>query len=146
MKKYLYLICAIALCAASCNKAAVSPAQDPELTVNFTNTAGYWVLESWQGHDMSETSITLYLKNKEFTLWQSIGSMYPVEYTGTYNLVEVEGKPMMLRGMYDYSYEFWAHNYYVTSLTATHMVLEADDDPENIQIFKKSASKPENVL
>ncbi|MCQ2146748.1 MAG: hypothetical protein MJZ16_04440 [Bacteroidales bacterium] len=135
-------ICLSALLIFSCTK--VEPEDvEPQIPVTFTNTAGDWVLSSWRGEDMSGTPVYVRLKDKKFTLWQSVGSMYPVKYTGEYNLYEEDGLGMIIRGMYDYTYEYWAHKYSITSLTKTKMEWTSLDDPTDVSLYERTDSFPE---
>lgn len=142
MKRILCLITFAVLLLASCTKPA-QPQAEPQLYVNFTNTSGDWVLQSWKGNDMSESGIYLRLKNKEFTLWQSVGSMYPVKYTGSYNLVEEEGTGTIIRGVYDYTFDYWQHKYVITSLTSSTMEWTSLDDRSDVYVYVKSVDFPE---
>lgn len=142
MKKYLITILACLAFMCSCNK--VEPEEvEPQIPVTFTNTSGDWVLSTWKNNDMSATPIYLRLKDKKFVLWQSVGSMYPVKYTGEYNLIEEDGFDTMIRGIYDYTYEFWSHNYFITSLTAKEMEWTSSDDPDDISVYIRTDSFPE---
>lgn len=105
---------------ASCQKTVI-PEEEPQLVVNFTNTAGDWDLATWNGNDMSRTPMHLTLKAKRFTILQTSASMYPEEFTGSYNLYEEEGLGMIIRGVYDYTYEYWENRYIISSLTASSM-------------------------
>lgn len=120
---------------ASCRKAPA--AQQEQLPVTFFNTSGVWELAQWSGGDISGTSVSMTLKEKKFTLVQTIGSMYPVTYTGTYNLIPKEGGEVVIRGMYDYTWEYWSHNYRVVSLTASEMVWESEDDEKDVYTYRK---------
>ncbi|MBP9998141.1 MAG: hypothetical protein KBS67_02755 [Bacteroidales bacterium] len=115
------LLTAVAiLTMSSCQKAEL-PEPEPQLAVNFTNTSGEWELKTWNGNDMSDTPMHLTLKAKKFTIVQTIGSMYPETFTGSYNIYEEEGLGMIIRGIYDYTYEYWANRYIISSLTASSM-------------------------
>ncbi len=139
MRKILIAIFVV-LAAASCRRVEPEP-QEPQLPVTFTNTAGEWNLSSWKGSDVEEGTVWIRLKNKEFVLRQSVGSMYPVEYTGSYNLIEEEGVGTIIRGLYDYTYEYWEHKYVITSLTSKQMEWTSMDDPDDIYIYTKVISE-----
>lgn len=142
MRKYIIAVFACLALALSCNNVDPEP-MEPQVPVTITNTTGDWVLSTWRGEDMSAAPVYVRLKDKRFTLWQSVGSMYPVKYTGDYNLYEEEGLGMIIRGLYDYTYEYWSHKYCITSLTATKMEWTSLDDPTDISLYERTDSFPE---
>lgn len=137
----LWAVLAVML-SSSCSKKAVEP-EEPELPVTFYNTSGYWKLESWKGESMGDAHVYLYLKNKKFVLKQNVGSMYLKEYTGEYNLIEEVGVGTIIRGIYDYTWDYWSSNYVITSLTSHHMTWVDEDQSENVQKFVRISSFPE---
>ncbi|MCQ2139704.1 MAG: hypothetical protein MJZ09_04950 [Bacteroidales bacterium] len=141
MKKILFAIFGAALLLCSCHK-EVEPPVEPQLPVTFTNTAGEWRLVEWRGQTDVPTAY-IRLKDKEFVLWQTAGSMYPTKVTGSYNLVEEEGVGMIIRGMYDFTYEYWEHMYLITSLTASKMEWTSMDDPTDISVYERTPDFPE---
>lgn len=141
MRKYILIVFAALCCLLSCNKNA-RPAEDPQLVVNFTNTSGDWVLESWKGQPMDRTPVYIHLKAKEFVMMSSVGSMYLHKTTGSYNLYEVEGVGMVIRGIYDFTYDYWSHEYVISSLTAKKMVWTSMDDPEDVHIYARTDKFP----
>lgn len=144
MKSRFFILALAALfCLAGCKKAPVD--NEPELPVNFTNTAGDWKLVEWNGNSMSdgkEPGVFIHLKGGEFVMWQSVGSMYPAKYTGTYNILEEEGVGMIIRGMYEYTYEYWQHKYVITSLKSRKMVWTALDDPSDVSVYERTDDFP----
>lgn len=127
MKRYIVILLCAALAFCSCTLDEPKLKQQ-QLAVNFSNTAGYWSLTGLP----EGASVILHLNStdKTFVLEQNTDSMYPVKYTGTYNLLEYEGFGMVLRGIYDYTWEFWNHEYLVERLTADEMTLKAVDTEE----------------
>lgn len=91
---------------------------------------------------MSSAQIYLRLKNKEFVMWQSVNSMYPVKYTGTYNITEIEGTGFVIRGMYDYTYEYWQHQYVISSLTSDTMEWTSLDNPADVSVYRRTDAFP----
>lgn len=142
MKKVLYMVAALVLSAACTQKIDPDPAQ-MQLPVNFSNTSGDWVLTEWKGNDMQDTQVYLRLKNKEFVIWQSVGTMYPQKYTGSYNLIEEEGVGMIIRGVYDYTYEYWDNQYVVSSLTSNKMIWTNREDAQDTYSYTRTDSFPE---
>lgn len=143
MRKIAFILLSIAaLVLSSCGGHEPEELQEPQLVVNFTNTSGDWKLVEWKGNIMDPSPVYLRLKNKEFVLWQSTGSMYPTKVTGSYNLLEEDGN-MIMRGLYDYTYEYWNHKYIVSSLTATKMEWTSVDDPTDISLYERTEDFPQ---
>lgn len=132
---FIAAICLSMVMALSCRKE--TPVVEPQLPVNFYNTAGTWELVSWSGGDMTGTSVRIVLKDRKFELTHDVGSMYPVTYTGSYNLVTREDDTVVIRGIYDYTYGYWAHDYRIGSLTASEMLWVADDAPDDIYRYRR---------
>lgn len=141
MKKFIAIFAACLMFAASCSDK--SEPVVPQLPVTFTNTSGDWTLSEWNGNPMPEGSVYIRLRNREFVLMQNVGSMYLTKYTGSYNLIEEEGVGTIIRGIYDYSYEYWSHNYIISSLTANEMVWTAQDKSEDTYKYIRTESFPE---
>lgn len=125
-----------------CNK-NVEPEKDPELPVTFYNTKGDWKLVSWKGQPMGEGIVYLRLKDKKFVMLQNLGSMYLQKFTGEYNLTEEIGVGTTIRGIYDYTWEYWHSTYIISSLTKDKMVWTDRDDEANIQVFSRILNFPE---
>lgn len=136
MKKNLFILMMLAVAglfvASSCRK--VEPEVPAQLPVTFYNTSGTWKLQQWNDSDVA-FNLTLELKDKKFTMTQDVGSMYPVTYTGSYNLITLEDDSVCIRGMYDYTSEFWASEYVIASLTADQMLWVDRDHREKSQLF-----------
>lgn len=141
MKKYLLIIAAALFCLASCVKERVEDVP-VELPVSFTNTSGDWELSEWKGQPVEQGSVYIRLKNKEFVLWQKVGSMYPVKYTGSYNLLEEDGVGTIIRGIYDYTYDYWGNQYIISKLYSNKMVWVSADDPDDTYIYIRTESFP----
>lgn len=135
MKKNFIIMMLAVVClfaASSCRKA--EPDVPAQLPVTFYNTSGTWKLHQWNGSDVA-FNLTLELKDKKFTMTQDVGSMYPVTYTGSYNLITLEDDSVCIRGMYDYTSEFWDSEYVIASLTADKMLWIDRDQSGKSQLF-----------
>lgn len=129
----------LALACIACRHNDPEPVE-PQLVVNFTNTRGDWELVSWKGDSLPagiRVSLSLKSADKTFVLEDNTDSMYPVIRTGSYNIFEEEGIGMILMGLYDYTHEYWNHQYVITSLTGTKMELTAFDDPSDVSVYKR---------
>lgn len=139
MKKYLLIFALALMACVSCNKPDL-PEPEPQLVVNFTNTKGVWKLSQWKGEALP-TGTFLYLKldqkDKTFIIYDNLASIYGVKLTGRYNLVEDYVFGQVLTGEYDYTFEYWSHDYAVTSLTATRMELTAIDDKTEVSLYER---------
>lgn len=122
------------LVTASCKKNV--PEAPVQLPVTFYNTSGMWKLQQWNGSDV-DFNLTIELKDKKFKMTQDVGSMYPVTYTGSYNLITLEDDSVIIRGMYDHTSEFWDSEYVIASLTAAHMLWVDKDQSGKSQLFIK---------
>lgn len=135
-RKILMTLIALACVSVAFSCKRVEPELSEELPVTFYNTSGTWQLVQWDGKDV-EFELILELKDKKFTMTQNVGSMYPVTYTGSYNLITMEDDSVYIRGMYDYTFEFWDSEYIIASLTATHMLWEDKEPGGKSQLFVK---------
>lgn len=136
----------VVMMAVSCNHRVEPEPAEPQLPVNFYNTAGTWKLIDWKGNDMTDgpqVVISLKTSDKTFILEQSVGSMEPTTLTGSYNIYEEEGVGMAIRGSYDFTYDYWSHIYVITSLTATKMQWTALDDPEDVSLYERTVTAGE---
>lgn len=140
--KRIFAIIFAAVCLAACTERNIPGNNEPQLPVTFTNTSGDWQLDSWKGNSMESAGVFIRLRNREFVLVQNVNSMYPTSYTGKYNLIEEDGTGTIIRGIYDFTSEYWQHNYIITSLTAQTMEWVAEDDPQDIHIYIRTTLFP----
>lgn len=129
----------------SCSKDDDDVAPATELAVTNHNLSGTWTASEWRGEPLPEgasVTLTLVRRDQTFTLVQNLGSMYPQTFSGTYSLRQDDDTELwILSGFYDYDGGSWAHDYYVTSLTATRMVLKATDDADDVTIYTKDINE-----
>lgn len=114
---------------------------EPTLDVTPNNIAGCWVLDSWSGGELNESSyvyIDFVRADKTYTLYQNIDSQYMRTITGHYFIYTDDEKGAIIRGNYDYGNGDWAHRYVVTELTKDRMVWTALDNPADVSIYLRA--------
>lgn len=114
---------------------------EPTLDVTTNNIAGCWVLDSWSGGELNESSyvyIDFVRADKTYTLYQNIDSQYMRTITGHYFIYTDDEKGAIIRGNYDYGNGDWAHRYVVTELTKDRMVWTALDNPADVSIYLRA--------
>ena len=100
---------------AGCEKPAPLPTE--EVTpVTYMAIDGCWQLEMWQGRPIAEDTY-LYIefdrKERRYTIWDNIDSMYATDTTGTFTITEEEDGTYTLSGTYDYGVGDWSCDYQV---------------------------------
>ena len=101
---------------AGCEKPAPLPTE--EVTpVTYMAIDGCWQLEMWQGRPIAEDTY-LYIefdrKERRYTMWDNIDSMYATDTTGTFAITQEEDGSYTLSGTYDYGVGDWSSDYCVT--------------------------------
>lgn len=131
----------------SCHKQEVA---EPEtLTVTANNLAGDWKLVSWQGGDMNDADVAVYIrfirKDSRFELYSNVGSMDFVCKTGDFLILSDDTLGDVLVGSYDYTLgQEWNHRY-IVNLTKNRLILTATDDASNVCIYDR-CTIPEDVV
>lgn len=121
-----------------------------KLEVTPNNVSGIWQLAEWSGaSEVPVVYLELIRKDRIFKEYQSIGSMYTQVKTGKFTLEKDEKKGDIMSGRYDYSYDAesgkWAHDYLV-EVYADKMILVADDESAERQVFVRVAEIPADVM
>ena len=109
----------------------------PTLEVKPYNLDGTWKLETLNGKQLADsTYVYLVLDRKyAFELYQNTSSMYPMMYTGDYELDYDWRVGDVISGVYDYGLGTWSHEYVVTDLYEQSMMWTAKDDSTFVQKF-----------
>ena len=81
-----------------------------------------------------------------FEIYQNTASMYPVLYTGTYELEYDWRIGDVISGIYDYEQGKWAHEYIITDLYKESMVWTAKDDASYVQKFVSVDEVPAEIV
>lgn len=120
----------------------------PFLEVTTNNISGTWTLSEWNGKPLSEGLffyIEIVRRDKLFTTYENItgSSTVTVTRTGRYDLYDGD----IITGIYDNSLnEYWMHKYVISELTGDRMVWTATDDPDEVMVYVRCDSVPEDIL
>lgn len=128
MKKItnLLMLLAVALFAA-CDDSIETP---DTLEVKPYNLEGTWRLSTVDGNTLADnTYVYLVLDRKYgFKIYQNTNSMYPVLYTGTYELEYDWRVGDVISGVYDYEQGAWRDEYVISDLYGESMTWTAKID------------------
>lgn len=145
MKKItnLLMLLAIALFAA-CEKDNIT---ESTLEVKSHNLDGVWKLESRNGSPLEGgTYVYLVLDRKyTFELYQMTNSMYPVLYTGDYELEYDWRVGDIISGTYDYGQGAWNNEYVITNLYKNSMTWTAKGENGEVQEFVRVNKVPTEI-
>lgn len=110
------LIAITTLTMVGCEKPTPLP-NDINIPVSHTAIDGCWQLTKWQGAPLAEGTY-LYIefdrKERRYTMWDNIDSMYATDTTGTYTITEEEDGTYTLSGTYDYGVGDWSNDYVIS--------------------------------
>lgn len=129
------------------------PEADPQLEVNYANIAGTWRLAEWNGTKLDDSRyfyITFQRKatdgKRTYEIYQNFDSATSRYITGTFNLEEDEDWGPVITGEYDYWKGEWENTYLLTNLRSQTMVWIVKDNPEDISLYERCSSVPENIV
>lgn len=126
----------------SCGKENIT--EEPYLDVTPNNISGIWKLEQWNGAPMAEGTyvyMEITRKDRLFTLYQNTDSFKERILTGEYYIDE----NYIVHGVYDYSGDDWQYDYSVSELTADRMVWTAVQNPDDVSVYVRCESLPEEL-
>ena len=136
MKKIanLLMLLAVALFAACDDPVEII---DTTLEVKPYNLDGTWKLETLNGSSLADSTYVYVVLDRKyaFEIYQNTSSMYPMLYTGIYELEYDWRLGDIISGVYDYDLCAWTHEYVVTDLYERSMVWTAKDDSTYVQKF-----------
>lgn len=121
---------------------------DPGLEVTPHNLSGTWQLSEWNGQPLAQNSyvyLELIRKDRLYKMYDNIESFSARLRTGVYNIDTDPSTGSVIYGIYDHGNGYWQHRYYVRNLSADRMTWVAVDDPEDIQVYERCASIPEDI-
>ena len=138
------MLLAVALFAA-CEKDDIT---EPTLEVKSQNLDGVWKLELRDGSPLEEgTYVYLVLDRKyTFELYQINSSMYPVLYTGDYELEYDWRVGDIISGTYDYGQGAWNNEYVITNLYQNSMTWTAKGENSEVQEFVRIDKVPTGIV
>ena len=121
---------------------------EPTLEVKSHNLDGVWQLEELNGNSLASGSYVYLVLDRKYTyeIYQNTASMYPVLYTGDYELEYDWRVGDVISGTYDYGLGAWEHEYVITDLYKKSMVWTAKDDSTYVQKFVRIEKVPAEIV
>ena len=146
MKKIfnLLMLFAVALFAA-CDE-TVEPIET--LEVKPYNMEGTWMLAELNGSALADSTYVYLVLDRRCTyeIYENTASMYPVLFTGKYELEYDWRVGDVISGSYDYELGAWGHEYVITDLYKESMVWTAKDDASYVQKFVRVDAVPAEIV
>ena len=146
MKKIfnLLMLFAVALFAA-CDE-TVEPIET--LEVKPYNMEGTWMLAELNGSALVDSTYVYLVLDRRCTyeIYENTASMYPVLFTGKYELEYDWRVGDVISGSYDYELGAWGHEYVITDLYKESMVWTAKDDASYVQKFVRVDAVPTEIV
>ena len=146
MKKIfnLLMLFAVALFAA-CDE-TVEPIET--LEVKPYNLEGTWVLAELNGGALADSTYVYIVLDRRCTyeIYENTASMYPVLFTGKYELEYDWRVGDVISGTYDYDLGAWGHEYVITDLYEESMIWTAKDDASYVQKFVRVDAVPAEIV
>lgn len=155
---FVYLMLAMTFALSACSdddEMAVSP----YLPVTYANIAGTWQLTEWNGEELGEGRYCYLVINRKanddgnrtLEIYMNIDSDKSHHITSIYELkdddeMDEEPTTAIISGMYDHSAGFWNNSYLVNQVDATRMVWTVTDDAEDVSVYVRCESIPEDIL
>ena len=125
----------------------------PTLEVKPYNLEGAWKLAEVDGSALAgDTYVYIVIDRKNgFEIYQNTYSMYPMLYTGTYELTYEWRYGDIISGIYDYEQGEWAHEYIVSDLYKESMTWTSKADAEKgevaeVQKFVRVDAVPSDIV
>ena len=121
---------------------------EPTLEVKSHNLDGVWQLEELNGNSLASGSYVYLVLDRKYTyeIYQNTASMYPVLYTGDYELEYDWRVGDVISGTYDFGLGAWEHEYVITDLYKKSMVWTAKDDSAYVQKFVRIEKVPAEIV
>ncbi len=146
MKKILKSVFAALLASVALSSCTEdSPETVSYLPVTANNISGTWQLSEWLGKPVPAGSyvyMDIVRRDTEFTLYYNLETFSPYVRTGIYSVDEETG---VISGRYDHYAGDWTHSYTVSELTPDRMVWTAVDDPQDVSVYVRVDSIPEDI-
>lgn len=139
---FLAALALLALC--SCSDEPVAP-EVTYLPVTASNISGTWQLSEQSGAPLAGDAyvyLDIVRRDTEFTIYTNTGTMTTDVMTGIYHINEETG---VISGRYDHYVGDWTHSYAISELTSDRMVWTAVDDPEDISVYVRVDSVPDEI-
>lgn len=130
---------------AACDKTIETP---ETLEVKPYNLEGTWVLAELSGNALADSAYVYLVIDRGYTyeIYENTASMYPVLFTGKYELEYDWRVGDVISGTYDYDLGAWAHEYVITELYEKSMTWTAKDDASYVQKFVRVDAVPAEIV
>ena len=140
----LLMLFAVALFAA-CDE-TVEPIET--LEVKPYNMEGTWMLAELNGSALADSTYVYLVLDRRCTyeIYENTASMYPVLFTGKYELEYDWRVGDVISGTYDYELGAWGHEYVITDLYKESMVWTAKNDASYVQKFVRVDAVPAEIV
>ena len=118
------------------------------LEVKPYNLEGTWVLAELSGDALADSAYVYLVIDRGYTyeIYENTASMYPVLFTGKYELEYDWRVGDVISGTYDYDLGAWAHEYVITELYEKSMTWTAKDDASYVQKFVRVDAVPAEIV
>ena len=130
---------------AACDKTIETP---ETLEVKPYNLEGTWVLAELSGNALADSAYVYLVIDRGYTyeIYENTASMYPVLFTGKYELEYDWRVGDVISGTYDYDLGAWGHEYVITDLYEKSMTWTAKDDASYVQKFVRVDAVPVEIV
>lgn len=146
MKKIINLLLLLAVVLfVACDETIETP--EP-LEVKPYNLEGTWVLAELNGDALADSAYVYLVIDRGYTyeIYENTASMYPVLFTGKYELEYDWRVGDVISGTYDYDLGAWAHEYVITNLYEKSMTWTAKGDASYVQEFVRVDAVPAEIV
>lgn len=146
MKKIINLLLLLAVVLfVACNETIETP---ETLEVKPYNLEGTWVLAELNGDALADSAYVYLVIDRGYTyeIYENTASMYPVLFTGKYELEYDWRVGDVISGTYDYDLGAWDHEYVITNLYEKSMTWTAKDDASYVQEFVRVDAVPAEIV
>jgi hypothetical protein len=146
MKKIINLLLLLAVVLfVACDETIETP---ETLEVKPYNLEGTWVLAELNGDALADSAYVYLVIDRGYTyeIYENTASMYPVLFTGKYELEYDWRVGDVISGTYDYDLGAWDHEYVITNLYEKSMTWTAKDDASYVQEFVRVDAVPAEIV
>ena len=146
MKKIINLLLLLAVVLfVACDETIETP---ETLEVKPYNLEGTWVLAELNGDALADSAYVYLVIDRGYTyeIYENTASMYPVLFTGKYELEYDWRVGDVISGTYDYDLGAWVHEYVITNLYEKSMTWTAKDDASYVQEFVRVDAVPAEIV
>ena len=146
MKKKINLLMLLAVVLfAACDKTIETP---ETLEVKPYNLEGTWVLAELSGNALADSAYVYLVIDRGYTyeIYENTASMYPVLFTGKYELEYDWRVGDVISGTYDYGLGAWSNEYVITALYKKSMTWKAKDEDGETQEYVRVDEVPAEIV